>query len=169
MSAITTLIALGMDSSLECCFFLNKDFSISLVDAVSSLNKFRYIYSKYLNLHWFFLSGLNIIISEIREIYQYFNLLYILYYKCNSSFLLLQNPSAKGFISLCWFYCYERRVEFSIDWYDHSHTMSSPTLVRAKHNFCSNKEDQINLHTKWNIEYVHTYIEYIIYLIFIAF
>ena len=118
-----------------------------------------------------FQNRLNRIVSYVlKVIWQSVNLLYILFFKCNSSFLLLQNPPAIPSIPICWFYCYATKVEYCIDWHNYAHTILALTLgnnhflvnlatsiesyfgAKAKHNFCVTKAMQTDLHKNWNIQ-----------------
>ncbi|XP_008214312.2 chitobiosyldiphosphodolichol beta-mannosyltransferase isoform X2 [Nasonia vitripennis] len=106
----------------------------------------------------------------VKVVWQSLNLSYVLFFKCNSSFLLIQNPPAIPTIPVCWFYCYARRVEFAIDWHNYAHTIMALSLgqnhrlvklatfiesffgAKARHNFCVTKAMQEDLEKKWKIQ-----------------
>ncbi|XP_014209476.2 chitobiosyldiphosphodolichol beta-mannosyltransferase-like [Copidosoma floridanum] len=106
----------------------------------------------------------------IKVIWQSVNLLYVLFFKCSSTFLLLQNPPAIPTIPVCWFYCLIAKVEFAIDWHNYAHTIMALSLgqnhflvklatsiesyfgAKAAQNFCVTKAMQKDLNDKWNIK-----------------
>lgn len=117
------------------------------------------------------LTGINRLLSyAIKVIWQSLNLLYILFSKCNSTFLLLQNPPAVPTIPICWIYCLFAKVEFVIDWHNYAHTIMAMSLGRnhvlvqfskfiemyfgakAFQNFCVTRAMQEDLKKKWNIK-----------------
>lgn len=107
----------------------------------------------------------------VKVVWQSLNLLYVLFFKCNSSFLLIQNPPAIPAIPVSWFYCYASRVELAIDWHNYAHTIMALSLgqnhflvrlatsiesyfgAKARHNFCVTKAMQEDLDKKWRIQY----------------
>lgn len=106
----------------------------------------------------------------VKVIWQSVNLAYVLFFKCNSSFLLLQNPPAVPSIPICWFYCYVCKVDFVIDWHNYAHSIMALSLGndhplvrlarsiesyfggKSRNNFCVTKGMQEDLARKWSIQ-----------------
>lgn len=119
----------------------------------------------------FNVAGLTRLLSyAVKVVWQSLNLSYILFLRCNSSFLLVQNPPAVPTIPICWFYCYACKVEFAIDWHNYAHSILALSLganhrlvklatfiesffgATARHNFCVSKGMQKKLDEEWKIQ-----------------
>ncbi|XP_014237472.1 chitobiosyldiphosphodolichol beta-mannosyltransferase [Trichogramma pretiosum] len=106
----------------------------------------------------------------IKIVWQSLDLLYALFFKCDSSFLLLQNPPAVPTIPICWFYCLIKKIEFTIDWHNYAHTIMAISLsnthplvrlakylemyygTKATNHFCVTKAMQEDLSKNYNIK-----------------
>lgn len=106
----------------------------------------------------------------VKVIWQSVNLLYVLFYKCNSSHLMLQNPPAIPTIPICWIFCFLSNTKFVIDWHNYAYSIMSMNLgkghflvklakiiesyfgKKADYNFCVTKSMRNDLKIKWDIE-----------------
>ena len=108
----------------------------------------------------------------IKTLWQTYTLLWALFHKRISSYVLLQNPPAIPTIPLCWFYCLVMDSQLIIDWHNYAHTLMALSLTdkhllvkfakfvetflgsKAHSNFCVSKAMKEDLRVKWKIELV---------------
>ena len=106
----------------------------------------------------------------IKTLWQTYTLLWALFHKRISSYVLLQNPPAIPTIPLCWFYCLVMDSQFIIDWHNYAHTLMALSLTddhllvkfakfvetfvgsKAHSNFCVSKAMKEDLQVKWKIK-----------------
>ncbi|XP_011503896.1 PREDICTED: chitobiosyldiphosphodolichol beta-mannosyltransferase [Ceratosolen solmsi marchali] len=109
------------------------------------------------------------IFYAFKVFWQSINLSYSLFLKCNSSYLLLQNPPAIPSMPICWFYCYITRTKLAIDWHNYAYSVmifslsekhiliKLATIIeaffggKAMYNFCVTKAMKDDLDKKWSI------------------
>lgn len=108
----------------------------------------------------------------IKTIWQTFNLLWVLFTKHISSYILIQNPPAIPTIPICWFYSVIVSSKFIIDWHNYAHTLMALSLkddhllvklakvietyfgLKANYNFCVSRAMKEDLQLKWGIKLV---------------
>lgn len=106
----------------------------------------------------------------IKTIWQTFNLLWVLFTKHVSSYILIQNPPAIPTIPICWFYSVIVNSKFIIDWHNYAHTLMALSLkddhllvklakvietyfgLKANYNFCVSRAMKEDLQLKWGIK-----------------
>lgn len=126
-----------------------------------------------LNMFKTTISGLSRLISyAVKVVWQSLNLSYVLFTKCNASYLLLQNVPAIPTIPICWFFCCLKRIELMIDWHNYAFSIMALShgkgslIVRiatfiesyfgskAYRNFCVTSAMKDDLENNWGIKYV---------------
>lgn len=113
----------------------------------------------------------------IKTIWQTSNLIWILFTKHISNYILIQNPPAIPTILVCWFYSIVVDSKFIIDWHNYAHTLMALTLKddhllvkfakaietyfgsKAHYNFCVSQAMKEDLQLKWGIKLVFSYIK----------
>ncbi|XP_068966673.1 chitobiosyldiphosphodolichol beta-mannosyltransferase [Bombus flavifrons] len=106
----------------------------------------------------------------IKTIWQTSNLIWILFTKHISNYILIQNPPAIPTIPVCWFYSIVVDSKFIIDWHNYAHTLMALTLKddhllvkfakaietyfgsKAHYNFCVSQAMKEDLQLKWGIK-----------------
>ncbi|PBC25382.1 Chitobiosyldiphosphodolichol beta-mannosyltransferase [Apis cerana cerana] len=105
----------------------------------------------------------------IKTIWQTFNLLWFLFSKKLSNYILVQNPPSIPTIPICWFYSIIVGSQFIIDWHNYAYTLMALNLKddhllvrfakaiemyfgsKANYNFCVSQTMKEDLQLKWKI------------------
>lgn len=104
-----------------------------------------------------------------KTIWQTFNLLWLLFTKKLSNYILVQNPPSIPTIPICWFYSIIVGSQFIIDWHNYGYTLMALNLKndhllvrfakaiemyfgsKANYNFCVSQAMKKDLQLKWKI------------------